>query len=108
MASFRQLWIMLTSRLTILKKKKRRALLVNIILFGPIKRLAHIIIALDRTHTIYVVFQSRGFYDVPRVLIGDAKSFQALAATLDYVILLASTSLWYQSDARQDEFRLSS
>ena len=35
------------------------------------------------THTIYVVFQSRRFYDVPRVLFADAKSFQGLAAILD-------------------------
>ena len=39
--------------------------------------------AFDRTHTIFVVFQSRGFYDVPWVLIADARSFQALAAILD-------------------------
>ena len=39
--------------------------------------------AFNRTHTIYVVFQFRGFYDVPRVLIMDATSFQALAAILD-------------------------
>ena len=39
--------------------------------------------AFDRTHTIYVVFQSRGFYDVPRVLIADARSFQGFAAVLD-------------------------
>ena len=32
----------------------------------------------DSTHTIYVVFQSRRFYDVPRVLISDARSFQYL------------------------------
>ena len=38
------------------------------------------LIAFDRTHTIYVVFQSRGFYDVPRVLIAGARSFQAFAA----------------------------
>ena len=58
---------MLTTRLTILKKKKRCALLVNVVHFGSIERLAHIIVAFDRTHTISVVFQSRGFYDVPRV-----------------------------------------
>ena len=58
---------MLTTRLTILKKTKRCALLVNVVHFGSIERLAHIIVAFDRTHTIYVVFQSRGFYDVPRV-----------------------------------------
>ena len=39
-----------------------------------------VIIAFDRTHT---VFRSRGFYDVPRVLLADARSFQALAAVLD-------------------------
>ena len=34
-------------------------------------------------HTISVVFRSRGFYDVPRVLFADAWSFQALATVLD-------------------------
>jgi len=56
------------------------------------------IFAFKRTHTIYVVFHSHGFYDVPRVFIVDARSFQALATILDYV---------YRSDARQDEFILS-
>ena len=56
------------------------------------------IFAFKRTHTIYVVFHSRGCYDVPRVFIVDARSFQALATILDYV---------YRSDARQDEFILS-
>ena len=41
----------------------------------------------------------------PRVLIADARSFQALVAILDYVTRLASMSCWYRSDARQDEFR---
>ena len=54
------------------------------------------IIVFDRTHTIYVAFQSRGFYDVP---------FQALPAILDWLTHLASISCWYWSDARQDEFR---
>ena len=65
------------------------------------------IIAFDKTHTIYVLFYLRGFYDVPRVLIADAGSFRALTAILGYVIHLASMSYWYRSDARQDEFRLS-
>ena len=59
---------MLTTRLiNDTEEKKRCALLVNVVHFGSIERLAHIIVAFDRTHTIYVVFQSRGFYDVPRV-----------------------------------------
>lgn len=33
-------------------------------------------VAFDRTRSIYVVFHSRGFYDVPRVLITDAGSFR--------------------------------
>ena len=37
------------------------------------------VIAFDRTHTIYVVFQFRGFYDVPRVFIADARPFQVFA-----------------------------
>ena len=41
-------------------------------------------VAFERTHTIYVVFQSsRGFYNDPRVLIADSGLFQALAAILD-------------------------
>ena len=52
-------------------------------------------------HIIYVVFHSRGFYNVPRVLIADARSFQTLAAVLDYVTHLASISCWYRSDASQ-------
>ena len=67
---------------------------------------ALMLIAFDITHTIHVVFHSRGFYDVPRVLIADARSFQALAAIWDYVTHLASVSCCYRSDARQDEFRL--
>lgn len=65
------------------------------------------IFAFKRTHTIYVVFHSRGFYDVPRVFIVDARSFQALAIILDYVTHLTSMSFWYRFDAIQDEFRLS-
>ena len=57
-------------------------------------------------HTIYVVFHSCWFYDFPWVLIMDARSFQALAAILDYVTHSASISCWYRLDARQDEFRL--
>ena len=53
------------------------------------------IVAFDRTHTIDLIFHSRGFYDVPRVLIADATSFKALAAILDYVIQLASMSYWF-------------
>ena len=34
------------------------------------------ITAFDRTHTIYVVFHSLGFYALPRVLITDARSFR--------------------------------
>ena len=41
------------------------------------------IIALNSTHTFFVVFQSRGLYDVPRVLIADARSFQVFAVILD-------------------------
>ena len=65
------------------------------------------LVAFERTHTIFVVFQARGFHDVPRVVIADARPFQALAAILDMVTRLASISCWYRSDARQDEFRLS-
>ena len=42
-----------------------------------------VIIAFDRTHTVSLVFRSRGFYDVPQVLLADARSFQALATVLD-------------------------
>ena len=65
------------------------------------------------THTIAFdfvfafVFQSCGFYNVPRVLITDARSFQALATILDYVPYLASISCRYRSDTRQDEFWVS-
>ena len=64
-------------------------------------------IVFDRMHTIYIVFHSSWFYDVPQVLIADARSFQALPAILDYVTHIASMSYWYQSDARQNGFRLS-
>ena len=37
----------------------------------------------DERHTTYVVLQSHGFYDVPWVLIADARSYQALAAIFD-------------------------
>ena len=40
------------------------------------------------------------------ILIADARSFQALAAILDYVTPLGSLSCWYGSDAREDEFKL--
>ena len=56
--------------------------------------------AFDRTHTIYVVIQSRGFHDVPRALMRDALSFQFL----DSLTHFASISCWYRSGARQDEF----
>jgi len=54
----------------------------------------------------YVIFRSRGFYDVPRVLIAYARWFQALAAILDRLTHLASNLCWYRFDARQDEFKL--
>ena len=57
----------------------------------------------QKAYYIYVVFHSRGFFDVPRVLIADARSFQALAAILDYVTHLDSMSWWYRSDDRQNE-----
>ena len=40
-------------------------------------------IAFNRTHTIYVVFQSCWFYDALRVLIADGGSIQAFATILD-------------------------
>ena len=46
---------------------------------------------------------SHGFYDVPRVLIANARSFQAFAAILDWQRHLASISCRYRSDARRDE-----
>ena len=66
-----------------------------------------LLIALDRMHTVHADFYSSGFYDVPRVLISDARSFQALAPILDHVTHLASISCWYRSDVRQDRFRRS-
>ena len=65
------------------------------------------IVVFDRTHTIYVFCQSRGFYYVPWVLISDARSFQALVAMLDWQTHLASMLCWYRSNVRRDEFRLS-
>ena len=62
--------------------------------------------AFDRTYTISVNFQPRGFYDVPRVFIENARAFQALAAILDWLTQVALISCWYRSDARQDEVRL--
>ena len=44
-------------------------------------------IAFDRTHTTHV-----GFYDVPWVMIADARSFQAFAAIFDWLTHLASIS----------------
>ena len=44
-----------------------------------------LIVAFDRTHTIYV-FKSRGFNDVPRVLIVDSRSFLALGALFNGMI----------------------
>ena len=58
-------------------------------------------LAFDKTHIIYVVFQSPGFYDVQRVLIADARPFLVLAATLDWLTHLASISYRYRSDAKQ-------
>ena len=63
-------------------------------------------VAFNRTPTIYVIFQSLGFYNVVRVLIVDARSFQAFATILDWLTHLALISYWYRSDARQDEVRL--
>ena len=60
------------------------------------------IVAFDITHTIKLVFHSREFYDVLRVLIADATSFQALPAILDYVIQSASLSCWYRSDNKMN------
>ena len=59
---------------------------------GIIIRYHYKVIAFDRKRSIYVVFPSRGFYEVPRVLIAAARSFQALAAILDYVTHLALMS----------------
>ena len=54
----------------------------------------NVIFAIDRTPPvpIHVVFHARGFYDVPRVLIVDARSLRALAAILDRMTHLASMS----------------
>ena len=64
-------------------------------------------------HTLFMLFfspvgfmTSRGFYDVPRVLIMDARSFQALATILERLTHLASISCWYRSNARQHGCRL--
>lgn len=51
-----------------------------------------LLIAFDRMQTIYIIFQSRGFNDVPWVLIADSSSFQALTTILDWLTLLTSTS----------------
>ena len=56
-----------------------------------------LLIALDRMHTDHADFHSCGFYDVPWVLITDARSFPALAPILVYVTHLASISCWYRS-----------
>lgn len=50
-------------------------------------------------------FRSRRFYDIPRVLIADTRSFQASAAILDYLTYLALIACLYRIDAKQDEFR---
>ena len=42
-----------------------------------------VLIFLRSIERILFGFQFRGFYDIPRVLIADARSFQALAAILD-------------------------
>ena len=55
----------------------------------------------------YIIFQSRGFCDVQQVLIMDARSFQSFATILNWLTHLASVRRRYQSNARQDEFRLS-
>ena len=60
--------------------------------------------AFDRTFPIYVVFHSRGFYDVPRVLIADAGFGRHLGL---YDTALALMSCRYRSEARQDELRSS-
>ena len=39
----------------------------------PVRTDVDPLFAFDRTHTIYVIFQFRVFYDVPRVLIADAR-----------------------------------
>ena len=44
-------------------------------------------------------------YRCPACIDRGCKSFQALAAILDYVTHLASMSCRYRSDAKQDEFR---
>ena len=43
-------------------------------------------------HTVYVVFQSHGFYEVPRISITDARSFHAFAAILEWLTQLAPIS----------------
>ena len=54
--------------------------LANKLVLAIPQYLAYIVVAFDRTHTIYVVFQSHEFYNVPWILIADATSFQAHAA----------------------------
>ena len=56
--------------------------------------------------TIYVAFHSHVFYDVPWVLIADARSFHDFAAISDSLTHLVSISSWYLSDDRQEELRL--
>ena len=56
-----------------------------------------LLITFGTTHTINDVFQSCRFYDVPRVLITDAMSSQALALNLGMTDTLG-LDCWYRSD----------
>ena len=62
------------------------------------------IITFDRA-TIYI-FQSRGFYDVSRVLIADAKSFQAFAVILDCMTDSLDPDLMLADEMDLDELKL--
>ena len=61
------------------------------------------LIAFDRTHTIYVVYQSGGFNDV--LMHGHFRLWPP--SWTDWVTHLASISFWYRSDDLQDEIRVS-
>ena len=61
------------------------------------KFISVLLITFGTTHTINDVFQSCRFYDVPRVLIADAMSSQALAAILGMTDTFG-LDCWYRSD----------
>ena len=104
LASFRELWIMLTTRLTILKNKNAALYWSMLFTSDQLKDL-HISLLRSIERILFMSFFSFAGFKMSRGCI-DRGCW--VISGFGRHPGLSSTSLWYRSDARQDKFRHSS